>query len=86
VVAPSGTAAAEFDLGCMGAQLVARSGDGGAVLAGGVVSPGGAWATAMLPVATHTNENRSARFIAIWEKRPARADVPQPDCRGRYDL
>src|SRR3954463_14233596 len=35
VVVPSGTAVPEFGFGCMGAQLAARSGEGGAVLAGG---------------------------------------------------
>src|SRR3954471_5274691 len=38
VALPSGTAVLELAFGCIGAQLAERSGEGGAVLAGGVAS------------------------------------------------
>jgi hypothetical protein len=41
-VLPSGTVGLECGVGCIGAQLAARSGDGGAVWAGGVAGLGGA--------------------------------------------
>jgi len=65
VVVPSGTAVPECGAGCIGAQLAVRSGDGGAVRAGGVVGLGGACAAAMLAVVAHTHEIRRARFIAM---------------------
>jgi hypothetical protein len=65
VVVPSGAAVPECGAGCIGAQLTARSGDGGAVLAGGVVGPGGACAPATSAAIIMTHEIRSARFIAI---------------------
>jgi hypothetical protein len=70
VVVPSGTAVPECGAGCIGAQLAAREGDGGAVLAGGVVGPGGACAPAksgvVKPAATIiAHEIRRGRFIAM---------------------
>ena len=67
VVVPSGAAVPECGAGCIGAQLAARSGDGGAVRAGGVVGPGGACAPATLEAAVNTHERSSARFIPMWE-------------------
>jgi hypothetical protein len=65
VVVPSGTAVPERGAGCMGAQSPARSGDGGAVRAGGVVGPGGAWAPATSAAAIITHERNSARLKSI---------------------
>ena len=62
---------------CTGAQLAARSGDGGAVRAGGVKGPGGACALATLEAAVNTHESKNARFIPMGRKRPALAEVPQ---------
>jgi hypothetical protein len=81
VVVPSGAAVPECGEGCIGAQLAARSGDGGAVRAGGFVGPGGACAPATLETAVNTHERRSARFIPMMGKRPALAEVPQLICR-----
>jgi hypothetical protein len=67
VVVPSGAAVPECGAGCIGAQLAARSGDGGAVRAGGVVGPGGACAPATPEAAVNTHERSSARFIPMWE-------------------
>ena len=67
--------------GCIGAQLAARSGDGGAVRAGGVAGPGGACALATLEAAVNTHESKNARFIPMEGKRPALAEVPQ-DANG----
>ena len=71
--------------GCIGAQLAARSGDGGAVRAGGAVGPGGACAPAPPETAVNIHERRSARFIPMVGKRPARAEVPQLICRFLFD-
>src|SRR5438034_6871889 len=86
-VFPSGTVAPEFGAGCIGAQLAAaaRSGDGGAVRAGGVVGPGGACAPATSATTIRAHEIRRARFIAIQGKRPALGEVPQLVCRFLFD-
>jgi hypothetical protein len=77
VVVPSGTAVPECGAGRIGAQSAARSGDGGAVRAGGVVGPGGAWAPATSAAAIITHERNSARFKSMQGKRPAPAEVPR---------
>jgi hypothetical protein len=51
----------------------ARSGDGGAVRAGGVAGPGGACAPAISATTIRAHEIRRARFIAMRGKRPALA-------------
>ena len=61
--------------------MAARSGDGGAVRAGGVAGPGGACALATLEAAVNTHESKNARFIPMEGKRPALAEVPQ-DANG----
>src|SRR6185295_10784775 len=76
VVVPSGAAVPECGKGCIGAQLVAREAEGGAVGAGGVVGPGGAWATAMPEAAIRRHDRKSARLIAMQGKRSAAAEVP----------
>jgi hypothetical protein len=77
VVVPSGTAAPECGAGCIGAQLVAREGDGGAVWAGGVTGPGGACAEASPEAAIKIQESKNARFIPMQEKRLMATDVPR---------
>ena len=81
MVVPSGAFAPERGEGCIGAQSAARSGDGGAVRAGGVAGPGGACAPATLEAAVNTHESKNARFIPMEGKRPALAEVPQ-DANG----
>jgi hypothetical protein len=76
VVVPSGTFSPAFGAGCIGAQLAARCGEGGAVWAGGVVGPGGACAPATSAAAIIMHERSSVRFIAMQGKRPALAEVP----------
>jgi len=70
VVPPGGTVP-----GCdgIGAQFAARSGDGGAVCAGGVAGDGGACAPATPETAISTPESRSEDFIRMPGKRPAGA-------------
>jgi hypothetical protein len=67
VVVPSGTAIVEPGAGCIGAQLATESGDGGAVWAGGVTEPGGAWASATPEAAINRHDSNNARFIPIRE-------------------
>ena len=81
VVVPSGAAVPDRGARGIGAQSAARSRDGGAVWAGGVVGAGGACAPAALEAAVNTHERRSARFIFMSGKRPVRADVPRLICR-----
>ena len=81
MVVPSGAFAPERGEGCIGAQSAARSGDGGAVRAGGVAGPGGACAPATLEAAVNTHESKNARFIPMEGKRPALVEVPQ-DANG----
>jgi len=61
----------------VGAQPTARSGEGGAVWAGGVVGDGGAWACVTPDAAITTQESKSAGFIVMPGKRLARAEVPR---------
>jgi hypothetical protein len=82
VVVPSRAVVPERgEVVCIGAQLAARSGDGGAVRAGGVEGPGGACALATLVAAVNTHESKNARFVPMGRKRPALAVVPQ-DANG----
>ena len=83
VVVPSGTAVPECGAGRIGAQSAARSGDGGAVRAGGVVGPGGACAPATSAAAIITHERNSARFKSMQGKRPAPAEVPRCQVEAR---
>ena len=53
--------------GCIGAQLVARAGAGGAVWAGGVAGAGGACALAAPAAAISTHERRVTCFIRMRE-------------------
>jgi hypothetical protein len=66
--------------------FAARSGDGGAVCAGGVAGPGGAWAPATSVSAINTHERRRARCIAMRRKRPSRALVPQLEALALHDF
>jgi hypothetical protein len=59
------------------AQPAARSGEGGAVWAAGVVGDGGAWAWVTPDAAITTPASNSAGFIVMPGKRPARAEVPR---------
>jgi hypothetical protein len=61
----------------VGAQPAARSGERGAVWAGGVVGDGGAWAEVTPDAAITIQESNSAGFIVMPGKRPARAEVPR---------
>ena len=76
VVVPSVAAVPDCGARCIEAQSAARSGDGGAVWAGGVVGAGGACAPATLEAAINTHERRSARFKLMSGKQPVGAEVP----------
>ena len=78
---PPAAFAPERGEGCIGAQSAARSGDGGAVRAGGVAGPGGACAPATREAAVNTHESKNASFIPMEGKRPTLAEVPQ-DANG----
>ena len=65
VTVPPGTAAPGCGAGCIGAQLVARTGDGGAVWAGGVTGPGGACAEASPEAAIRIQDRNTALFIPM---------------------
>src|SRR3979411_1458950 len=76
VVVPSGTTLPECGNGDIGAQFAA-CGDGGAVWAGGVTGPGGAWAPATPEAAINRQDRNSVRFIPMQGKRFAAAEVPR---------
>jgi hypothetical protein len=76
VVVPSGVTVVEPGAGCIGAQLAADGGDGGAVWAGGVTGPGGACAEAPPQTAITVHDRKIARFIPMPGKRLMVADVP----------
>jgi hypothetical protein len=67
VVVPFGTARPERGDVSIGAQFNAPDGDGGAVWAGGVTEPGGAWASATPEAAINRHDSNNARFIPMWE-------------------
>jgi hypothetical protein len=76
VVVPSGAASLGCCPRCIGAQLAAGGGDGGAVWAGGVTGPGGACAEAPPQAAITIHDRKIARFIPMQGKRLTAADVP----------
>jgi hypothetical protein len=76
VVVPSGAASPGCCPGCIGEQLAAGGGDGGAVWAGGVTGPGGACAEAPPQTAITVHDRKIARFIPMPGKRLMVADVP----------
>jgi hypothetical protein len=61
---------------CVGAQPVARSGETGAVCAGGVAGVGGACAAAAPDSAISAYNSKRVDFVIMRGKQPARADVP----------
>jgi hypothetical protein len=75
---PSGTTKPERGGVSIGAQFATRDGDGGAVWAGGVTEPGGAWASATPEAAINRHDSNNARFIPMPGKRFAAGEVPRP--------
>jgi hypothetical protein len=76
VVVPSGAMVPRGGAGCIGVQLAARPGAGGAVWAGGVAGTGGACAPAGPETVARAQATKRECFIRMQGKRPARADVP----------
>jgi hypothetical protein len=76
VVVPSGATVPCWGIGCVGTQLLARSGGGGAVCAGGVAGPGGACAFTAPEGATSKQARRSEDFIDMRENGPQARKVP----------
>jgi hypothetical protein len=70
VVVPSGATVPGCGACCIGAQLVARAGAGGAVWAGGVAGAGGACATATPDRAISAPERNSECFSCMRENGP----------------
>jgi hypothetical protein len=85
VVDPSGAMVPRGATGCIGVQLAARSGAGGAVRAGGVAGAGGACALATPDTAISTDAKNSECFICMPENHPRAQKVPQ-GTRKLYDL